>query len=960
MYLNLVREIKAAILNSENLPDEFIVELAAEYREACDEVNRRLIAVTNLLKMGCRDEAVQVADYPRSLLDSVRELNFKQRKDWVQVLADKKLEVPSRLEFPSAVRLEEAYKKLDELAPLLKKNRLLALAQAPLQSRILILSKLIQEDPENNVWKLDLAALQEARLVEIKDELRKAKKKGDGNKVRDLAAELGTPWSVEVPPALMVDAQRALNDIGMEGHLKEMEAVADALNKCLVESDEESALPLRKEWVRLNKVANLQSNDPLAQKAREPLAWLESNQQQRIADRNYLQAKTDLEHAIDGKLPIEELDKRTALVSNFGRDTSTDLLDQAKTYRKAVLHEQHRQSRILKYVMIGCGVAALLAAGWFGLAQSRQGEIAESREALAKFVNDGALESGQRYYEQLPAYAKSDNEISQLHARMATLEKDEGQRVAMFEEVVGRLDLTGDLGDEADDLIDRARQYASSDSDNERLLDLKKKLDDARQQRQDKRTEAYLAAAKPIESELTAMLAKVKNSTAMPEALTGIVGKLNTLKTDAVKRTEGMAGVSMAAQKQTENLINEANLVIDRSRKKKESAESLTTLKEQALKLRNLGDALSRFEKLYPENPNSRDFRSSLAEQNHWDGFRQWQAIATTVKKYDIGKLGQDELENLQEDMQTASELTRFTNWPDSLDKTTKFVDSMVADRADLFRKLGDVQAFFKQKNYTELHVLHRGGDRFYLAHEFQPEQRKFSYFVRGQAQVERKYQAGDIGGLAGHCELANDILKQFEDFSGDADQALVKLLSTALSKSKPLNATNGPTIDPLVQVDFVDQILGLIEEISPNLRSFAGQQRDLLRKSQVAGLSWRNVVDEGAIAARPKANQALAAIRQSLPDAQKVIAENLAAMKTWGQLADFAPAGLIYKKGALWIADVAVPVQEGQPLYCILPGRRDTSSLEKVGVYRKGVVDQGDSVLPLQAGRPIFVLGRK
>lgn len=960
MYLNLVREIKAAILNSENLPDEFIVELAAEYREACDEVNRRLIAVTNLLKMGCRDEAVQVADYPRSLLDSVRELNFKQRKDWVQVLADKKLEVPSRLEFPSAVRLEEAYKKLDELAPLLKKNRLLALAQAPLQSRILILSKLIQEDPENNVWKLDLAALQEARLVEIKDELRKAKKKGDGNKVRDLAAELGTPWSVEVPPALMVDAQRALNDIGMEGHLKEMEAVADALNKCLVESDEESALPLRKEWVRLNKVANLQSNDPLAQKAREPLAWLESNQQQRIADRNYLQAKTDLEHAIDGKLPIEELDKRTALVSNFGRDTSTDLLDQAKTYRKAVLHEQHRQSRILKYVMIGCGVAALLAAGWFGLAQSRQGEIAESREALAKFVNDGALESGQRYYEQLPAYAKSDNEISQLHARMATLEKDEGQRVAMFEEVVGRLDLTGDLGDEADDLIDRARQYASSDSDNERLLDLKKKLDDARQQRQDKRTEAYLAAAKPIESELTAMLAKVKNSTAMPEALTGIVGKLNTLKTDAVKRTEGMAGVSMAAQKQTENLINEANLVIDRSRKKKESAESLTTLKEQALKLRNLGDALSRFEKLYPENPNSRDFRSSLAEQNHWDGFRQWQAIATTVKKYDIGKLGQDELENLQEDMQTASELTRFTNWPDSLDKTTKFVDSMVADRADLFRKLGDVQAFFKQKNYTELHVLHRGGDRFYLAHEFQPEQRKFSYFVRGQAQVERKYQAGDIGGLAGHCELANDILKQFEDFSGDTDQALVKLLSTALSKSKPLNATNGPTIDPLVQVDFVDQILGLIEEISPNLRSFAGQQRDLLRKSQVAGLSWRNVVDEGAIAARPKANQALAAIRQSLPDAQKVIAENLAAMKTWGQLADFAPAGLIYKKGALWIADVAVPVQEGQPLYCILPGRRDTSSLEKVGVYRKGVVDQGDSVLPLQAGRPIFVLGRK
>ena len=960
MYLNLVREIKAAILNSENLPNEFIVELAAEYRQACDEVNRRLIEVTSLLKMGCRDEAVQIADYPRSLLESVRELNFKQRKDWVQVLADKKLEVPPRLEFPSAVRLEEAYKKLDELAPLLKKNRLLALAQAPLQSRILMLNKLIENDPENNVWKLDLTAIEDARLVEIKDELRKAKKKGDGDKVRDLAAELGAPWSVEVPPSLMVDAQHALNDIGMEGHLKEMETVADALNNCLVESDEESALPLRKKWIKLNKVANLQSNDPLAQKASEPLAWLENIHQQRVADRNYLQATTDLEHAIDSKLPIEQLDKRTALVSNFGRDSSSELLEKSKAYRKTILHEQQRQSRILKYVMIACGIGALLAAGWFGLAQSRQGTIIASRETLSQFVNDSALESGQRYYDQLPGYAKSDNEISQLHARMATLEKDESQRVAMLEEVIGRVDITGDLGEEADDLIDRARQFASSAADNERLLDLKTKLDDERQRRQQMRTEAYLVSVKPLEADLTSMLAKVKNSTAMPEALTGIVEKINKLKTDALKRVDGMAGISLSAKQQTETLVDQANRVVDRSRQKKQSAEALTTLKEQAVKLRNLDDALSRFEKLYPENPNSRDFRLSAAEQNHWEGLRLWQALAKTVQMYDIEKLGREELENLQDDMNTASELTRFTNWPESLEKTLEFLDSMVSDRTELLRKLGDVQAFFKQKNHTELHVLHRDQDRYYLAHAFQPENRKFSYFVRGQAQVERKYQDDDIGGLAGHCELAKDILKQFEEFSGDVDQALLGLLSTSLAKSEELTVMNGPTIDPLVQADFVDRILGLIEEVSPNLKSFASRQREILRRFQVTGLNWRNVRDEDAKEARPKAAQALEAIRRSVPTAQELIAESMASMKTWSQLADFAPVGVIYTKGELWIADVAVPVQEGVSLYCVLPGRRETASFEKVGTYRAGVVDQGDSVLPLQAGRPIFVLIEK
>jgi len=962
MYLNLVREIKAAILNSENLPDEFIVELASEYRQACDEVNRRLIDVTSLLKMGCRDEAVQVADYPRSLLDSVRELNFKQRKDWVQVLADKKLEVPSRLEFPSAVRLEEAYKKLDELAPLLKKNRLLALAQAPLQSRILILNKLIQEDPENNVWKLDLTAIQDARLVEIKDELRKAKKKGDGNKVRDLAAELGGPWSVEVPPALMVDAKNALSNIGMEGHLKEMQTVADALNKCLVESDEEAALPLRKKWIQQNKVANLQSNDPLALKAREPLEWLENLQQQRVADRNFLQASTNLEHAIDAKVPMEELDKRTALVSNFERDSSTELLEKAKAYRKAMLYDQQRQLRILKYVMMGCGVVVLLAAGWFGLAQSRQGEIVQSRESLSEFVNDGALESGKRYYNQLPAYAKSDNEITQLHARMATLEKDEGQRIAMFQEVIGRFDLTGDLGDEADDLIDRGRQYAKTDADNERLKDLKKKLDDARQQRQDRRSETYLSEAKPLEAELSAMLAKVKNSTAMPEALTGIVEKLDTLKNEASTRTDGMAGIAITTKQRTEDLVNEANLVIQRSRQKRASAEALKTLKEPAVKLRKLGDALSRFEKLYPENPNSRDFRTSVAERNHWEGVLLWQPLAKTVQKYDISKFGRPELESLQSDLNTASELTTFTNWPESLETTKKFLNSMLSDRSDLLRKLGDVQAFFKQRNYTQLYVLHRDDKRYYLANEFQPENRKFSYFVYGQNQVEQSHQEGDIGGLAGHCKLAKDILEQFEGFNGDIDQALLELLKTALTRSKTLTVMNGPTIDPLVQADFVDRILGLIEEVSPNLKSYAGRQRDLLRKFEVTGLPWRNVRDDDAQDKRSDAKQMLETIRRSFSEAQKTIAENIASMKTWSQLADFVPVGIIYKNGQQWKADVTVAVPDGQPLYCVLPGRRDTASFDKVGVYRvgvdrAGVVDQGESVLPLQAGRPIFVL---
>ena len=88
------------------------------------------------------------------------------------------------------MKLEEAYEKLTELAPLLKKNRLLALAQAPLESRILILKKLAEKDPENQVWKLDLVNLQEARLRSMGDEYRVAVKRQDAEKLADLMEEI--------------------------------------------------------------------------------------------------------------------------------------------------------------------------------------------------------------------------------------------------------------------------------------------------------------------------------------------------------------------------------------------------------------------------------------------------------------------------------------------------------------------------------------------------------------------------------------------------------------------------------------------------------------------------------------------------------------------------------------------------------------------------------------------------
>ena len=154
-------------------------------------------------------------------------------------------------------------------------------------------------------------------------------------------------------------------------------------------------------------------------------------------------------------------------------------------------------------------------------------------------------------------------------------------------------------------------------------------------------------------------------------------------------------------------------------------------------------------------------------------------------------------------------------------------------------------------------------------------------------------------------------------------------------------------------------RVLKFAEEVSPNLTSFAEKQRRLLQQSRVTGQRWRDVTDKTAAAKRPEAVRVLAKLRGNLATAKKLIETNLVKMQEWVQLADYRAAGLLYRQGVKWIVDplASVTIPNGQTLYCLIPGRRNVSSLEVVGKFVNGSIDKGNSVLPLQAGRPVFVL---
>lgn len=962
MYLNLVREIKTAITNSENLPQEFLVELANEYGRACNTVNEKLLDVSNLLKIGCRDEAVQVAEHPRSVLESVRELNFGNRKDWLTVLSEKKMELPPRLDFHSAVKLEEAYEKLTELAPLLKKNRLLALAQAPLKSRILILKKLAEKDPENQVWKLDLVNLQEARLRAMADEYRVAVKQQDAEKLGDLMEEIQGKWDVDVPGSLVKNISEALNSIGMESHLEKMGLVAKQLNQALVETDANKGRQLRQRWMELNRVANLDRSDPMVQSLREPMRWLEELDQAHVTDRNYNQAVANLDQSIAVGVPLEDLDKRIGQVENFERASSADILKKAKAYRKTVIKEQRKQSQVTRYALIGAALAAVGLVAWFGMSQSRSGSLIEAQEQLRVMIQQKQYGEGVAAHDAFPDYIKEDSEVAGLYSQLTQSLQAEESRKGGMTKLMAEFNLDGDLGKSLDDQLAEGRKMAKSRDEKDKLAQMKEQLDARRLEKQKVRSTEFLNQLDPLEKELNSMLTKVNAGSAAPSAVMPIATKIRALTKSSHADKEGLPGISSDAKAQADRLIASADGAIKREKMGKQSAAALSALTKKVARLNQLDDSLMMFVNRFASDPNSRDFEVSAREEQHFSGIRLWQDVGETVQQYPIETLSKDQLIDLQSDVADAQELTDISDWSDSVKLLREHLSHMLADDNNVDEEKRALEDFFNQARHRKISVLERDGKKYYLMTEFDPDRRKFSYFVRGINQRERKYQKGDIGGMAGHCKIANSILKRLGRDSFDTDAQIIKMLEDALEESKPLSAINGPPIDPLAQCDMVDRILEYVEAVSPNLGDFAEKQRRILQEERVTGLKWKNVEDDFADEARPTAAKLLQRVRANLPAASKLINDNLLKMQQWARVADYVALGLLYRVDNRWIVDTVTPnaITDGETLYCLIPGRRNVSSFEIIGKSANGGVDRGDAILPLQAGRPVFVIREK
>jgi hypothetical protein len=276
----VVEGIRSLLYAGQAPPLDALQALAADYAEACKEVNRRLARCEEFLRQGLRAEAIHFAQAEPNVLDLLAVLDFAERPHWDQLLASCSLSAAPVFRMETATALNRAYAEAQPLEHLLRQHRLLALGRAPLGERLAVLRQLAQCDAQNPVWRQDVATFESVRVEQLQQEVAGLMQQSSMpplEKVQGLLEEVqGGTWRLGPPPpgllAALQEMYQRVNTNRVQGRLN---VLSRELPFAQRNKDEAQARQLMVEWQQMIAQIPLPPSDPRCVAVAGVVRWLE-------------------------------------------------------------------------------------------------------------------------------------------------------------------------------------------------------------------------------------------------------------------------------------------------------------------------------------------------------------------------------------------------------------------------------------------------------------------------------------------------------------------------------------------------------------------------------------------------------------------------------------------------------------------------------------------------------------
>ncbi len=349
LHRRLLREIDA--IRGEC--DESLQQRVAAAAERLGDLLRRC---DGLLAAGLRSEAIALSEDAGGIVRQATELTSR-------IAAHPSLRAASWAIDPAALeRVNLAYVAFDSQAPAWRELRGASLAAAAgcgdAEDRLAALDRLRRLDPRNPAIppQVDLVeSLAIAALASHTDAC------GDdpASLAKILAAVQARPWVAPLPASLRRDLPERIRRLQAKADAEADASLARRIHEAFAAMDRESLERLEELWRRRDAVRGADAR-ALVEGA---FAWLEAARSRESLDLEAAQAAADLELALDGDLPIGEVEAIASRSARTGRPLPPRLEMRLEARRDRESEERRRRQRrrgmlAAAAVLIAAGLAA--------------------------------------------------------------------------------------------------------------------------------------------------------------------------------------------------------------------------------------------------------------------------------------------------------------------------------------------------------------------------------------------------------------------------------------------------------------------------------------------------------------------------------------------------------------------------------------------------------------------------
>ena len=644
-YQQIVDNLRSALYTADPDSVDLMRSAAADYAVACDEVNQRLRQCGELLRKGLRSEAIQLSEIEPDLLDVTGILDFPERLQWEQVVGRYGIMSPPPLMIEAATHLNEAYSVEQPLASVLRRHRLLAMGRAPLGLRLKTLRQLAELDPDNPVWREDLAMFEQERLKEIQQEAAEAAKKDDLQTLASLDEELGDTRWLETPSRALWELVRgARNQTTQRIAYRTLCEIEPQLNAAFSSFDVEAARRLRDRWQEMVQLSQLSPDDPLAQRAGPALEWLAEQDRQEAEQAEHQTAIRELERALDREKPLSTLEKLYHAVVRRGHALPQQL---QVRYEKRVTAIQLAATRRTRLIVTAVVAACLLVAGLVGTVIYRQlqwTKLAGSVSTLRQLLVEEKLPEATQFLANLhrddPQIAESPEIAGMESSLKAKIRHDE--------------DRTDALREVFDDVRSLLKDDRTLDSLKRAENELPERTDKLLKSDAEKAERASLAnqVRRRIETMEEALFKQFREKLAQHSDQVEQMGRavdvqpVVHLKKIAQLRGELRAfeqqsqGLSSVVLAQFKPLFARLDVIEEQWRQREKEVGAELALTEVVGDWPAFKEKLSALAQQLPDSPRKRDFEQAGQEESLWAATVQWNDLVRASQRGPVWELG--------------------------------------------------------------------------------------------------------------------------------------------------------------------------------------------------------------------------------------------------------------------------------------------------------------------------------